>query len=166
MTLSAWVNVGGGSGHRDIVSKDGESADRQYLITVADTDRFRAHVWTNSGLVTVLGTTPVEQGTWYHVAQTYDGSELRLYVNGALEGAIGTGGTPVTTQQPLRIGGGANPGAPPLYFTGLIDDVRLYDRALTAEELFPLIADPNGPYQLEVNKDVVFDGTGFTARTG
>ncbi|MCL7454513.1 MAG: PKD domain-containing protein [Anaerolineae bacterium] len=158
MTLSAWVNVGGGSSHRDIASKDGESAERQYLITVDDTNRFRAHVWTSSVVVTVAGTTPVEQGTWYYVAQTYDETGLKLYVNGALEGAAAWAGPPVTTPQPVRIGGGANPGASPFYFTGLIDDVRLYNQALTAEEMFPLGADPNGPYLVIVNDSVAFDG--------
>lgn len=113
MTLSAWVKVEGGSGDRDIVSKDGESAERQYLITVNSTNRFRAHVWTLSGLAWVDGTTVVAPGTWYHVAQTYDGSTLRLYVNGALEGMAALAGPPVTTSQPVRIGGGAPAGTPP-----------------------------------------------------
>ncbi len=138
MTLSAWVLAEEGSWnqHRDIVSKDGESSDRQYVLTVDITNRFRAHVWTTgAGLVTVAGGPTLLPDTWYHVAQTYDGSTLTLYVNGVPAGSVSSPGPIVTTTQPLRIGGGCNPGSYPLHFPGVIDDVRLYSRALTAGEI-------------------------------
>ena len=65
---------------------------------------------------------------------TYDGSSLALFVDGALDGSMAVSGSIITTTQPVRIGGGAPAGAP-LHFQGLIDEVSIYDRALTAVEI-------------------------------
>ena len=71
---------------------------------------------------------------WTHLAATYDGATLRLYVNGvqaALARAV-TGAIRVSTGA-LRIGG--NSIWSDEWFAGLIDEVRVYNRALTAAEI-------------------------------
>ena len=70
--------------------------------------------------------------TWTHLAATYDGSVLRLYVNGAQVSTRTIGGNILTSTSPLRIGGNSIWGE---YFTGLIDEVRIYNRPLTAAEI-------------------------------
>ncbi|HXD23802.1 MAG TPA: LamG-like jellyroll fold domain-containing protein [Gemmatimonadaceae bacterium] len=77
--------------------------------------------------------------TWTHLAVTYDGSTLRLYVNGAQVTSAARSGAIETNSNPLWIGGNNPYGE---YFTGRIDDVRVYNRALTATELQ---ADMNTP---------------------
>ena len=57
--------------------------------------------------------------------------ELRLYVDGVLEGSGSNSGS-ITPGDPLQIGRNDNGQE---YFSGLIDDVRLYNRALTAQEV-------------------------------
>ena len=68
--------------------------------------------------------------TWtrQHLAATYDGTEQRLYVNGAQVATRAQTGTIVNTGNPLRIGGNGIWGE---YFQGLIDEVRVYRRALS-----------------------------------
>ena len=78
------------------------------------------------------GKTVIQFNTWYHVAMTYDGSSLSLYVNGALDGSIAASGPIIPKPVPLRIGG-ASTG--PWFFNGRVDEVSLYDRALTASEV-------------------------------
>ncbi|MCX6922071.1 MAG: autotransporter-associated beta strand repeat-containing protein, partial [Verrucomicrobia bacterium] len=84
---------------------------------------------------TISSGTAVVAGSVYYVAATYDGTTARLYVNGVLTSSL------VTTYQP------ANPGA--VDFTmgsrngntamnGVLEDVRVYSRALTAEEISAL----------------------------
>ena len=123
ITLEAWVYLTGKQGqNRDIISKDGELSQRQFLLTASNVNRFRAHVGTSSttsgptcvtipygssGLHVFDGATPVDLDEWYHVAMTYDGSTLNLYVNGVLDGSCSVTGTIITTSQPVRIGGGA-----------------------------------------------------------
>ena len=78
------------------------------------------------------GNTVVQFNTWYRVAMTYDGSSLRLYVNGALDGSIAASGIIAPKPVPLRIGG-ASTG--PWFFNGRVDEVSLYNRALSASEV-------------------------------
>ena len=81
----------------------------------------------------------VPLNTWTHLTNTYDGTTLRLYVNGTevINQAV-TGSMPVSAS-PLRIDGDSVWGE---YLNGLIDEVRIYNRALTAAEIQ---ADMNAP---------------------
>ncbi len=137
LTIETWVYVTGGNGdNRDIIGKDGESSDRQYLLSVSDVNRFRAHIWTTNGMPVFFdGGTSVQLNTWYHIAMTYDGTWLNLYVNGVADGSQSTNSPIITTTQPLRIGGGSIEDDDPFYFPGLIDEPTLYRRALSATEI-------------------------------
>ena len=71
-------------------------------------------------------------GTWTHLAETYDGSSVRLYVNGTPVSTTAAAGSMVSSTAPLEIGGNTIWGE---YFSGLIDEVRVYNRALSAAEI-------------------------------
>jgi hypothetical protein len=77
-----------------------------------------------------LGALPLN--VWTHLAATYDGSEVRLYINGILAASRAVDGDIVNTDDPLRIGGNNVWGE---FFSGLIDEVRVYNRPLTREEI-------------------------------
>jgi hypothetical protein len=64
------------------------------------------------------------------VATTYDGATLRVFVNAAMPRAV-TGAMPASAD-PLRFGGNAVRGE---WFTGRLDEIRLYDKALTAAQI-------------------------------
>ena len=70
--------------------------------------------------------------TWTHLAATYDGATLRLYRNGTQVATRAVSGAITTSDSPLRIGGNLVWGE---YFDGLIDEVRIYNRVLTATEI-------------------------------
>jgi hypothetical protein len=70
--------------------------------------------------------------TWSHLAVTYDGTTLRLYVNGAQAATRAAGGAMSVSTRPLKLGGNAVWGE---WYAGLLDDVRVYNRALTATEI-------------------------------
>jgi hypothetical protein len=76
----------------------------------------------------------VIDGNLHHVAATYDGATMKIYLDGALDAQLSYGGGIVYTTDPLFIGGdGTNPNVQS--FTGLIDEASLYNRALTAPEV-------------------------------
>jgi len=83
-------------------------------------------------LVGVEGSNALPVKTWSHLAATYDGVTLRLYVNGVEVGNTVSIGSIVTSSEPLRMGGNAIWSE---YFTGVLDEVRVYGRALTAGEI-------------------------------
>jgi hypothetical protein len=70
--------------------------------------------------------------TWTHLAATYDGATQKLYVNGSLVGNRSQTGAITLSNGALRIGGNSVWGE---YFTGYIDEVRVYNRALTQAEI-------------------------------
>jgi hypothetical protein len=78
------------------------------------------------------GQDPDPVGRWSHLAVTYDGGVVRLYVNGSEVSSRSTTGTIRKTPDPLWIGGNQPYGE---YFDGEIDDVRVYDRALEPAEI-------------------------------
>ena len=132
MSMGCWLYLMGNAGqHRDIISKDGENAERQLLLTASDVNKFRAHVWTADGAARYFdGAIAVDLEKWYHVVQTYDGTTLTLYVDGAKDTSKDFGGNIIVTPQPLRIGGGANAGQPGYYTPGIIDEVVIFSVAL------------------------------------
>jgi hypothetical protein len=79
------------------------------------------------------GSANVNDGQWHHVAGTYDGSELRLYVDGKLDASAKTQGAINVNTYPVYIGENAE--HPGRAWHGLIDDVRLYNYALSNAEI-------------------------------
>lgn len=81
---------------------------------------------------TLAGGTALPQRQWTHLAATYDGATQRLYVNGSEVASQPLSGSIAISSGPLRIGGNSVWGE---FFNGFIDEVRIYDRALTASEI-------------------------------
>jgi hypothetical protein len=81
----------------------------------------------------LVGVTPVTDGQWHHVAVVYDGSFKRLYVDGNLE-ASSPFSLPVDTND-LKVRLGFNEQSPVGQYSGALDDVRIYDRAISGQEI-------------------------------
>lgn len=79
-------------------------------------------------------------GQWHHVAATYDGTVKRLYVDGAQVASGNQAGALAYDVQPMWIGCDNNSGTAALRFTGALDDVQLYNRALSLAEIQALAA--------------------------
>jgi hypothetical protein len=132
MTAEAWVNPTNLSGWRTVVVKE-VSGELSYLLYANDSNPTPAgYVRIGSTSSNVVGSGGIPLNTWTHLATTYDGATLRLYVNGTQVGSRALPGSIVTSNQPLRIGGNAIWGE---YFVGKIDEVRVFNRALSASEI-------------------------------
>ena len=132
MTLEAWVKpTDPGSAWRTVVLKEQDGQLVYGLYANTDSGLPAGHVFTDgdSGLT---GPTPLPLDEWTHIATTWDGSTLRLFVDAAEVASMPLPGPAVTSAHPLRIGGNGVWGE---WFKGLIDEVRVYDRALSANEL-------------------------------
>jgi chitodextrinase len=132
MTLSAWIRPAASqTGWRTIVQRE---ADAYFLTSSSDAGALRpAGGGTfGSSVNYVTGPTASPLNAWTHVALTYDGANLRLFVNGAQVATRATTGAIQTVANPLWIGGNTPYGE---YYQGLIDEVRVYSRALAAAEI-------------------------------
>lgn len=75
----------------------------------------------------------VNTNQWYHIAGTFDGSDIRIYVDGVQEGTATA--NYIADASGFDIGIGENLDATGRHFNGTIDEVRVYDRALSASEI-------------------------------
>lgn len=81
-------------------------------------------------------------GRWYHIVGTYDGSETRMYVDGVLIDSHPATGLVTAYGKPVRFGRFNNLGQ--FYLPGVIDEIRIYDRALSPAEAALLHQSPAG----------------------
>ncbi|HWC29074.1 MAG TPA: LamG-like jellyroll fold domain-containing protein, partial [Dehalococcoidia bacterium] len=143
MTIEAWVRPTTFSGWETVIMKERPGNLVYALYGHSDLDRPWAEIGRSAGQVKTMGTAALAANTWTHLAATYDGSMLRFYVNGVQVSSIATTGNIMTSTGALRIGGNAVWGNE--YFAGLIDEVRIYNRALSAAEVQSDMNTPVGP---------------------
>jgi Concanavalin A-like lectin/glucanases superfamily/Galactose oxidase-like, Early set domain/Bacterial Ig domain len=142
MTLEAWIKpTTAQSGWRTIMQREVDA----YFLNASNSNGpllpSGGGTFNGTGAY-VSGTTANPVNAWTHVALTYDGAMLRLYVNGALAASQAQTGSIQTTSNPLWIGGNSPYGE---YFQGIIDEVRVYNRALSQAEIQTDINTPVGP---------------------
>ena len=83
----------------------------------------------------IVSPEPLTNNQWYHLVGTYDGSHMKIYVNGLLKKEESWSGSIVSYDYyPLEIGGYSASGSK-FRYPGLIDEVAIYSRPLTAEEI-------------------------------
>ena len=165
-TIESWIKPRTLSGWRMVIMKEAPPNTLAYALYTSAGGGPIPSGWTTNG--SVYGPNPINTGSWTHLATTYDSGTMRIYVNGTLAGTeTGVPAAPATGGS-LRIGGNAIWGNET--FDGLIDDVRIYDRALTAAEVVtdrdtpvvPPAPPPTGPSpELKLDFD---DGAGATAQ--
>lgn len=141
LALSFWVKPDFVTGmERTLIAKTVGPQLADHIWSVAFVNgsslRFRLRA---GGNTTELSTGPSSLfgGTWYHVVASYDGSQMRVHLNGSLmastakAGAIG-----YHPQAPASIGATSTGSQP---FSGWLDDVRIYDRSLSDAEILDLL---------------------------
>jgi hypothetical protein len=136
LTIAAWINPVDWMGNRRIAQK-GAFDDQYRLLAEGGVLKFDI-----AGVGTVTSTTLPPPAMWTHVAGTYDGAVMQLYVNGAVVASHAATGTIPDGPDPFCIGT-KPPNPSPLmdtvaagdHFNGLIDEVHLYGRALSLHEI-------------------------------
>ncbi len=140
ITISGWIYFEGTvSDYATAASREiGNTVDQHYHISINMQEVPTLFIATDGGTVRLVGEAPVTRMSWVHIAGTYDGSVVHIYVNGqqqvmmqALTGRFMADTTPFIL--------GAN-GNGPMYgvserFPGRIDEIMLYRRALSADEI-------------------------------
>jgi hypothetical protein len=133
-TAAAWVKLDKADGaFQTVVSQDGPSDSAFYLQYSGADQRFAMSF---AGVRALAPTKPVV-GQWYHVVGVRDTvkGELRLYVDGRLAGTTSACMPQAAPTGNTVIGRGMYGGNPVDYLDGTVDQVHLYDRALSAAEI-------------------------------
>ena len=146
ITVSAWCNFDqNGTDSPRIVSKGWASrAHGVFELATIGTSEFRTVAFVADQQVVLESTVPARAGQWLHYLATYDGEIFRLYINGELNAVYFGPGYLLDNSTDLVIGRNSITGND--HYSGLIDDVRLYNRAFSDSEVQAL-------YQFESQPD-------------
>ena len=123
-----------------------DDGKRQYLLGSSATGIPQGTISSGGGTAgtNAWGTTHMTTATWYHLAYVYNDTDVRLYLNGLLDANATGPVNPLAFTAGIAAGTakfiiGANDGTSIAnYFDGLIDDVAIFNRALTAAEVLAI----------------------------
>ena len=148
-TIAGWVKTTGTDG--TIFSISGTAfLDSRASLSIDNSGQLEFFVSNNgTDLLELRSTTTINDGTWHHVAVTVNSSGNALYIDGALASVTYDTGNSSTTSffddisglDSLNIGRTENSGGGLLHFSGLLDDTRVYNQALSVADIAALAAE-------------------------
>jgi len=150
LALAAWVRpAAAGAGKQYLVSKLNHAAKTGYALTINNKTGFlSAEIYINGAetLRKVNSATRLPNNIWTHIAVSFDGNSIQLYLNGVPSNSIIVNGRIRASSEEFTIGAlsGASPSN---WFSGAIDELRLYS-ALSAADISMLAAAENGEPEL------------------
>ena len=144
-TLEAWVLQEQSIANGTIISKGNVKSGSRKGYTLSIINNYPNLTWYNSGgILKVDITSPyaISNDRWYHIAASYDGSTAKLYIDGVLVGTDTSTGPPGDITEKCIIGAAYDsdtPSTPKYYFDGYIDEVRVWNVALSANQLHEMM---------------------------
>lgn len=109
-----------------------------FQLSLANGTELEGYIWNTTSFASATATNVVPLNQWSLVAETYDGNTIRIYVNGSLVGSTAFSGTQAAPAYNVLIGDMGGYSGRGYNFVGNIDDVRLYNRVLSAAEIMAL----------------------------
>jgi len=139
-TIEGWFNTTHtGTANSDIgriVSKLTDAGWNVYTLVVFDGKVRAGTSNANTDAFDAVSLTDVNDGQWHHAAASYDGTSLKLYVDGVLHATTAVSGSPGTSTQSVSIGRSVDPVNGSIqYFDGGLDDIRIWNSVRTADEI-------------------------------
>ena len=128
-SFSCWFNSDVKSNDDGILGKWLSGTDRSFALNLETSGNIRFIVFNSGGTAaqSYINTSDWSTGNWYNVIGTYDGSNIKIYLNAVLKDTVALTGTVRNATQSFRIGvyGSAS------YFDGNIDEVSIWNTALS-----------------------------------
>jgi prepilin-type N-terminal cleavage/methylation domain-containing protein len=129
-TWSSWINITSATSSGSTIFRKEDGSTKGYVLQVLSNGNTWLHSMVGSS---VTASTGLSTGKWYYLVVTYSNNYVAFYVNGIFISG-GTGSYVSDAADAVQISDGYAPGR----FNGLIDDVRLYNRALSVAEIVAL----------------------------
>ncbi len=133
VTVATWVNIRSIAHQWAAIVGKGENSWRLGNASLDPRFHFGISIWNAPDTPTLDGVTAVGFDEWHHVAGMYDGGSINIYLDGALDISTPTTEPIGATETSVLIGD--NPEATGRYWDGLIDELLIYNRALSENEI-------------------------------
>ncbi|WP_197428433.1 LamG domain-containing protein [Halapricum sp. CBA1109] len=156
ISVGGWFRTDSGATQQTLLQKaDALFGASGYSLEVQTDRSLRAHVAVDSGVARVNPWgVPTTAGTWHHILLTWDGSSLALYLDGTeISRDDSQSGDIVHSDRPLFVGRGDNGYTTYYGMEGRLDDLRLYDRALSPEEVAAVAEGPPEEEELTTTEE-------------
>ena len=126
-TLACWVKIIDTGAYQAVFGKQPDNPTRNYRVEIHPTGVSRISFGSGgqAGAGSVLGTTVVVDDEWHHIVATYDMEQLKMYVDGVLEGTQQNNLEPATNNSPLQMG----------MVSGVVDELGMFNVALEEEDI-------------------------------
>ncbi len=136
-TISFWMRAEVTADHQYILGKtDNINEEAEYAIYTYDTDKL--YFDCRESNISVNSQTSIQTSEWIHVAVTRNGTEASIYINGNFDASETYSGTSILSGQNLKIGAINTGEGTCVYFKGFLDDVRIYDSALSQDRILEI----------------------------
>jgi hypothetical protein len=129
LTLTAWVKTATNL-TSDVLGKWSTNEVAGSYILGLTNGQVKLELMLNGQPVTLTGAVSLTDTNWHHLAGTFDGLAMQVFVDGMVCGSASATGTVDVVGAPLRAG----------LLAGTLDDMRLYDRAVSSNEVAALFA--------------------------
>jgi hypothetical protein len=136
LTLAAWVRTVDTNGYRNVIAHGFRWEPPQELSLRIHEGRYEFTAWNSVDHQAVAAMIPGDVDTWHHLAAVYDGQSYRLYRDGSLLNEQAESFMPIKVDAPWAVGGrSVTDPADGRHYSGSIDEVRIYERALSEDEV-------------------------------
>ncbi len=149
ITIEGWFNILSvphlGASASSLVSEDPTTGGAGWTLLILDGGGLRFSLLRGPTIGSVTSASGVVLSTWTHIAATYDGTNASIYINGTLQGISAFPGGYTPASVPMLIGGASwceSYGCNGLdyHLNGQVDELSIYNRALTAAEIGAIYA--------------------------
>jgi formylglycine-generating enzyme required for sulfatase activity/tetratricopeptide (TPR) repeat protein len=142
ITVAAWIKVAAFTKSFQSIVTKGDRAWRLHRAAESNSPGWACSDLSRDQVGDLFGKAAVDDGRWHHVAGVHDGTRMYLFVDGKVDASARTSPTISVNDYSVLIGENAQQTG--RHWRGLIDDVRIYDRALTAREIRALCGRTTG----------------------
>lgn len=129
-TISAWIEW---ENDGVVVSRYDNYVEGEYFVKISDNGHIGFHreipPWS------FIGNSAVTKTEWHHIIARYDGNQMTIFLDSINDGSMISGESSSAPATPVIIGADLLYGTPHLSFKGLIDEIRIYNRALSEFEI-------------------------------
>ncbi|MFH1852413.1 MAG: LamG-like jellyroll fold domain-containing protein [Candidatus Neomarinimicrobiota bacterium] len=134
ITVSFWMKPASLPSYRESYPISHGNWENRWKVSILPEKKIRWTIKTTTGIIDLDSQTKVATNIWYHVIGRYDGSNFDIYLDGSLNSHTTYSGSIMTTAIDLMIGQ-CLPTTSQYNFNGVLDDIRIYDRPLSPEEI-------------------------------